>query len=156
MAKEIERKFLVIDDTFKQGADKAYFHQGYLSVEPSRSVRIRIEGNIGKLTIKGLSKGFTRDEFEYEIPFEEAKYMLENMCMQPTIEKTRYKVMVGEYLWEIDEFRGDNAGLVMAEVELPSEDATFANPSWLGEEVTGDIKYYNASLTKYPYNQWSK
>ncbi len=156
MAKEIERKFLVKDDSFKQGASVAYFHQGYLSAEPSRSVRIRVEGNIGKLTIKGMSKGFTRDEFEYEIPLDEAKYMLENMCMQPTIEKKRYKVVVGEYMWEIDEFAGDNAGLVMAEVELPSEDATFASPSWLGEEVTGDVRYYNSSLTKNPYKEWGK
>lgn len=155
VAKEIERKFLVVSDRWKALATGKRYCQGYIATaKVGQSVRVRIAGNKGYLTIKGPVTGLTRAEFEYEIPQRDAKEMLETLCDRPLIEKTRYRLPLGEVVWEIDEFAGDNAGLTVAEVELTSEHQPFERPDWLGEEVSGQAKYYNASLVKYPYSQW--
>ncbi len=156
MAKEIERKFLVNNTAYQTLSKPVYFHQGYMSTDPARSVRVRIEGDTAKLTIKGKTKGFTRDEFEYNIPTDEALYMLQHLCLQPTIEKYRYKIQIDQLTWEVDEFLGLNQGLVMAEVELPTEDCPFIKPLWVGTEVTGDTAYYNMSLVNSPFKNWNK
>ena len=156
MAKEIERKFLVISSAYQSLSKPIYFHQGYMSTDPARSVRVRIEGDTAKITIKGKTKGFTRDEFEYTIPADEAQYMLQHLCLQPTIEKYRYKIQIDDLLWEVDEFVGVNEGLIMAEVELATEDSPFTKPHWIGTEVTGDTAYYNMSLVNNPFKNWNK
>lgn len=155
MAKEIERKFLVVGDQWRHLAKGDFYRQGYIATaQAGQSVRIRIAGEQGYLTIKGPAEGLTRAEFEYEIPLEDAREMLDTLCDRPLIEKIRYRLPVGEVVWEIDEFAGDNTGLVVAEVELTSENQIFERPDWLGEEVSGQLKYYNASLVKSPYSQW--
>jgi adenylate cyclase len=153
MAVEIERKFLVHGDAWKVSGVAELFRQGYLSTEPERTVRVRLAGSMGFLTIKGLSHGSRRDEFEYPIPAADAEALLA-MCHRPLIEKYRYRVPHAGLVWEIDEFLGDNAGLVVAEVELASEEQTISLPAWVGEEVTGDARYYNASLVRHPYRRW--
>jgi len=163
MAKEIERKFLVLRDRWQRfvaaaaPTGKAYC-QGYIATAISgQSVRVRIAGESGFLTIKGPAQGeqgLTRAEFEYAIPFSEAQEMLETLCERPFISKTRYVVPLGNAVWEVDEFEGDNAGLMVAEVELMSEAQSFERPDWLGEEVSGETRYYNSSLVKEPYGQW--
>jgi len=156
MAKEIERKFLVVSDRWRQLAEGKAYCQGYIATTyPGQSVRVRIAGDKGYLTIKGPAAGLTRAEFEYEIPWQDAQQMLETLCDRPLIEKTRYRLPLGEVVWEIDEFSGENKGLIVAEVELASEDQPFERPDWLGEEVSGQVKYYNSSLVKCPYSQWS-
>ena len=155
MAKEIERKFLVKGD-FKNEAFKATrITQGYLSSVPERTVRVRIKGDKGFITIKGIgnASGASRYEWEKEIPVEEVKELL-LICEPGVIDKTRYLVKAGEFTFEVDEFYGDNEGLTMAEVELPDENATFKRPDWLGEEVTGDPRYYNSMLMKNPFKNW--
>ena len=154
MAKEIERKFLVKSMVFKSLGIKHYIHQGFLNTDKERVVRIRIIDEESFLTIKGISEGAARMEFEYGIPVQDARFMLEKLCLKPTIEKYRYKVSMEGFTWEVDEFLGDNDGLVIAEIELTSEDQRFPRPDWIGEEVTGDKKYYNANLVKHPYNTW--
>ena len=154
MPTEIERKFLVGNDSYKLEGHSVYIHQGFLSTEKERVVRVRIAGKKAYITVKGISKGIGRAEFEYKIPMEDAKYMLEHLCTGPTIEKNRYYVNKGGFIWEVDEFLGDNAGLVVAEIELDSEEQDFPKPDWLGEEVTGDARYYNANLVKKPYKEW--
>lgn len=154
MPKEIERKFLVTGDTFKSLAKGEYIRQGFLSTEIARVVRVRIKGEKAWITVKGLSVGATRAEFEYEIPPVDAKYMLENLCEKPTIEKYRYVIDYEGFTWEVDEFLGDNAGLLVAEIELESEYQAFPLPAWVGEEVTGDDRYYNANLIKNPFKNW--
>jgi len=154
MAKEIERKFLVSSMVFKSLGSKHYIHQGFLNTEKERVVRIRIMDDNAYITIKGISKGAARWEFEYAIPVQDARFMLENLCLKPTIEKFRYKISMGDFTWEVDEFLGDNSGLVIAEIELTIEDQQFAKPDWIGEEVTGNKKYYNANLVEHPYNTW--
>ena len=157
MAKEIERKFLVISDRWRHyiAQGKAY-RQGYIATTyPGQSVRVRIAGDKGYLTIKGPVAGLTRAEFEYEIPLPDAREMLETLCDRPLIEKIRYRLPLGEVVWEIDEFLGENEGLVVAEVELASEDQPFERPDWLGEEVSNQVKYYNSNLVKRPYSRWS-
>lgn len=153
---EIERKFLVLSDDYKLHASaKNHIAQGYLNSDPERSVRIRIKGEIGFLTIKGKGNdsGTTRFEWETELPLFEAKPLMA-MCEQGSIEKVRYEVAAGKHLFEIDEFFGENEGLVVAEIELSNEDEPFERPDWLGKEVTGDIRYYNAYLSKHPYSKW--
>lgn len=153
---EIERKFLVKSDAFKQEARKeSYMVQGFLNSHPDRTVRIRIFNNKGYLTVKGRSNvsGTTRFEWEKVIGRAEARALL-SLCEEGMIEKTRYEVEVGNGVFEVDEFHGINEGLVMAEIELDSEQAAFEKPEWLGEEVTGDNRYYNSSLTKQPYKTW--
>ena len=155
MAKEIERKFLVAGD-FKQGASESFrLIQGYISTDPDRTVRVRINGSQGFLTIKGRcsADGLSRYEWEKEIPVEEARELME-LCGPGIIDKTRYLVPCGDHTFEVDEFYGSNQGLVLAEIELADEQETFRKPSWLGEEVTGDIRYYNSMLMKCPFTEW--
>ena len=157
MAKEIERKFLVNGD-FKSAAKKEKrIIQGYLSSVPERTVRVRIKGDKGYITIKGIGNesGASRFEWEKEIPVDEVKELL-NICEPGIIDKTRYLVDVGNHTFEVDEFYGDNEGLVVAEVELKDENENFEKPEWLGKEVTGDKKYYNSMLMKNPYKNWGK
>lgn len=153
---EIERKFLVTSDIFKDEAfAKNRITQGYLSSIPERTVRVRIKGDKGFLTIKGKGNatGMSRFEWEKEIPVDEAeKLML--LCEKGVIDKTRFEVKVGAHLFEVDEFYGENEGLVLAEIELGSETETFEKPDWLGEEVTNDKRYYNSNLSITPFTQW--
>jgi adenylate cyclase len=157
MGLEIERKFLVRDMAVLAGVDGVAFRQGYLSTEPERSVRVRRSGDVAFITIKGISdpSGVSRAEFEYPIPAEDADAMLDELALRPLIEKTRYRVEAGGRVWEIDVFAGANEGLVVAEVELPTEQAEVAVPAWAGAEVTGDPRYYNANLVAHPYRDWA-
>lgn len=153
---EIERKFLVTSQAFKKEAfTQNRIAQGYLSSVPERTVRVRIKGAKGFLTIKGVSNesGLSRFEWEKEIPADEAAALLK-LCEKGVIDKTRFEVKMGNHVFEIDEFHGENEGLVMAEIELESETETFEKPSWLGEEVTNDNRYYNSYLSKNPYKNW--
>lgn len=153
MGVEIERKFLVRSDAWRSVEGTRYC-QGYLSSVMERTVRVRTVKDKGYITIKGVTSGASRSEFEYEIPLEDANQMLNELCEKPLIEKYRYKIAHGGFIWEVDEFLGDNAGLTMAEIELPSEDQSFDKPAWIGEEVTEDPRYYNANLIKHPFTQW--
>lgn len=155
MAQEIERKFLVVGD-FKSSARKqTRITQGYLSSVPERTVRVRVKGEKGFITIKGIGSesGASRFEWEKEIPVAEVRELLK-LCEPGVIDKTRYLVEAGAHTFEVDEFYGDNEGLTVAEVELSSEEEAFDKPAWLGEEVTGDVKYYNSMLMKNPYKNW--
>lgn len=154
MAVEIERKFLVQGEDWRQGALGVRYVQGYLNRDKARTVRVRIAGVQGFLTIKGESVGATRAEFEYPIPLDDAQALLA-LCEGPCIDKTRYRIQVDGTLWEVDVFAGDNAGLVVAEVELPSEEAPFTRPAWLGAEVTHDARYFNSNLSRQPYRLWA-
>ena len=156
MPLEIERKFLVRDESWRVPGTGTLYRQGYLSTVPERSVRVRLIRDKGYLTVKGASSGAARAEYEYEIPGVEAREMLDNLCERPLIEKTRYCVEFQGLTWEIDEFEGSNAGLVIAEVELEEVDQAVSLPDWVGKEVTGDRRYYNASLIAEPYSVWSK
>ena len=156
MALEIERKFLVTSADFRSEAhNSTRIKQGYLSSVPGRTVRVRIKGDKGFLTVKGESNdsGTTRFEWEKEIPVEEANDLLQ-ICEAGSIDKTRYEVKSGNHIIEVDEFYGDNQGLVVAEIELSNEDDVVLKPIWLGKEVTGDTKYYNSALTKVPFTKW--
>ena len=154
MAIEIERKFLIRDATWRTPAAGARYRQGYLSTAPERTVRVRAVADVGYLTIKGATVGAARSEYEYPIPVEDAHAMLDSLCLRPLIEKTRYLVEHEGLLWEIDEFEGENAGLVIAEVELESQDQAITLPGWAGDEVTDDPRYYNANLVANPYRNW--
>lgn len=154
MGVEIERKFLVADDSWRAGATGSLLCQGYISTDPERIVRVRIEGNTACLTIKSKSTGISCGEWEYSIPLDEARALLDQVCQRPLIEKQRYRIARDGVVWEVDEFFGDNAGLVVAEVELNSEEQTFVRPSWLGEEVSHDRRYANASLIRNPFKNW--
>ena len=153
MAKEIERKFLTVNDDWRI-VDPIYYCQGYLNRDKQRTVRVRIAGDKAMLTVKGLTEGACRDEFEYDIPVDDAKQMLQ-LCEQPLIEKNRYLVTYSNMNSEIDEFLGLNQGLIVAESELESEDQTLDVPSWVGEEVTADSRYFNSSLSREPYSTWA-
>lgn len=153
MGLEIERKFLVKNDSWRT-VEGTPFRQGYLSSNLHRVVRVRTMGERAVLTVKGLNIGAVRHEFEYEIPLDDANDMLDNLCERPLIEKTRYKVKIAGHTWEIDEFWGENAGLVVAELELQSVDEVFEKPDWLGEEVTDDPRYFNSNLVLRPYTTW--
>lgn len=155
MATEIERKFLVRNDSWRDRASGNRYRQGYLSTAADRSVRVRVAADKGYLTIKGKTVNATRLEYEYLIPLQDACAMLDELCERPLIEKVRYRVDYQGLTWEIDEFEGENAGLVIAEVELASEDQPIPMPEWAGEEVTHDYRYYNASLIANPYSRWS-
>jgi len=154
MAVEIERKFRTNGVDFLADQEGERLTQGYLSHDPRATVRLRVQGDRAWLTIKGKTHGASRSEFEYPIPSADAHAMLEEMCPEGVIDKTRYRIQVGEHVWEVDEFHGDNQGLVVAEVELDSEDQPFERPPWLGEEVTDDPRYYNSALSRTPYGQW--
>jgi len=153
MAKEIEKKFLLKNDTWRKQAKGTFYRQGYLSTRKERTVRVRINGKRAFLTIKGPSKGASRLEFEYQIPLTDALELIE-LCEKPLIEKKRYIVMHKGFKWEIDEFEGVNKGLVLAEIELNNENQKFDLPEWIGAEVTGNPDYYNASLIKKPFSKW--
>lgn len=153
---EIERKFLVTSEKFKTQATSAKrIVQGFLNTHPERTVRVRIKGHSGLLTVKGKSNkaGTSRFEWEIEISEADAQEMLE-LCEEGVLEKTRYRIPVGKHIFEVDEFHGPNEGLTVAEVELRSENEIFEKPLWLGEEVTGEVKYYNSQLSKIPFKSW--
>jgi CYTH domain-containing protein len=154
MGTEIERKFLLIGNAWRSLAKGAKYRQGYLNSHRERIVRVRTIDDKGYLTIKGITTGATRVEYEYDIPEEDAKSMLDDLCEKPLIEKNRYKIDFGGFTWEVDEFFGENSGLIVAEVELESEDQRFEKPGWVGEEVTGDPKYFNSNLIINPYIKW--
>ena len=143
-------------DAWRSLAEGVSYRQGYLNSQKERTVRIRTVGEKAYLTVKGPTRGVTRTEFEYEIPYEDCLAMLEELAEKPIIEKKRYRIPAGSYVWEVDEFFGVNEGLILAEIELPSEDAVFEKPDWIGEEVSGDPRYFNSSLVANPYSVWKK
>ena len=154
MPKEIERKFLIANEGWKAGVQRSsFFAQGYLSYDPERTVRVRETDTQGFLTVKGLTVGLSRDEFEYEIPKAEATALLK-MCEHPPIQKRRHFVEHEGHLWEIDIFEGANKGLEVAEIELRSEEEMYVRPEWLGDEVSGDRRYSNSSLSLKPFKNW--
>ncbi|NER17237.1 CYTH domain-containing protein [Spongiivirga citrea] len=156
MSLEIERKFLVNSEAFiKEASSKVRIVQGFLTKDPNRVVRIRIKGDEGFITIKGISNenGTTRFEWEKKIPINDAESLLK-LCLPGIIDKTRYEIPIWKHLYEVDVFEGDNEGLVIAEVELENENDSFQKPKWLGKEVTGDSKYYNSQLSEHPYKNW--
>ena len=155
MATEIERKFLVNGDGWRTLGQGKPYCQGYIPTQGKQTVRVRIAGDQGYLTLKGPAVGLTRPEFEYPIPIDDARAMLDTLCEGPLIEKVRYRIPWGELVWEVDEFSGDNAGLILAEIELQTEDQAFELPTWIGQEVTGDRRYYNARLVQFPFKDWS-
>ena len=154
MALEIERKFKVANADWRDSVTRSTsLRQGYLSNKPEATVRVRLENGVGTLTIKSKTRCISRSEFEYDIPSSEATQLLQ-LCEGPLIEKIRHLVIIGEHTWEIDEFIGDNQGLIIAEIELSSEDESFEKPAWLSKEVSDDARYYNSSLVNHPYSQW--
>ncbi|HKZ30151.1 MAG TPA: CYTH domain-containing protein [Acidimicrobiia bacterium] len=154
MGIEIERKFLTASEEWRGFGEGADYRQGYLSTDAERTVRVRTAGERGYLTIKGSSVGATRTEYEYEIPVEDARELLDELCTRPLIEKRRFRILYADLTWEVDEFFGENHGLVLAEVELASEEQPVDLPPWIGEEVTGDPRYFNASLVERPFATW--
>lgn len=156
MAIEIERKFLVIGNDWRALGQGMVYRQGYIARSKGRTVRVRIAGDQGYLTIKGPAQGLARPEFEYPIPHLDAEQLLDNLCDRPLIEKIRYRIPWSGLLWEIDEFGGENQGLVLAEVELTDEHQVIERPDWIGEEVTQDPRYYNANLVTFPFSQWHR
>ena len=155
MGIEIERKFLVTNDSWREAASVGLpIKQGYLVGGKEASVRVRLQGDTANLNIKSATLGVRRQEFEYAIPFEEAEIILTTLCQRPIIEKTRYLVSYANKQWEVDVFEGDNAGLIVAELELHDEAEQFDHPPWLGEEVSDDPRYYNTCLSQHPYKDW--
>lgn len=154
MGVEIEKKFLVTGDDWRKLADSQHYQQGYIHSGEGRTVRIRTIGERGILTIKGPNQDGARPEFEYDIPIEDGREMLDILCHKPLIEKIRHKVRWEGFVWEVDEFLGENLGLIFAEIELTARDQSFPIPPWIGREVTGDPRYYNACLVKNPYKIW--
>ncbi|NAS31142.1 CYTH domain-containing protein [Flavobacteriaceae bacterium R38] len=155
---EIERKFLVKSDAFKSEAiSESTISQGFLTIDPERTVRVRTKNSKGFITVKGKSNaaGTTRFEWEKEVPIDEAEKLL-SLCLKHIIVKKRYKIKAKNHIFEVDEFYDKNKGLVIAEIELSSEDESFIKPDWLGKEVTGEIKYYNSQLSKHPFKNWEK
>lgn len=156
MATEIERKFLLLNEDWRNTVDSdVYIVQGYLATNELSSTRIRIQGDKANINIKSATLGITRTEFEYDIPVIDAQSMIDDLCIKPVIEKTRFIVKHVHHIWEIDVFSGENEGLVVAEVELSSSDEAFEKPSWIGEEVSNDTRYYNVCLVDNPYKTWS-
>ncbi|GAB3377924.1 CYTH domain-containing protein [Massilia agri] len=155
MGVEIERKFLVSGDAWRTLGEPVLLRQGYLSADPERTVRVRIEGEQGVLTIKSKNEGASRGEWEYPIPLADAEELLDRLCERPLVEKYRRRIVVKGFTWEVDEFLGENAGLVVAEIELPAEDTVFDLPDWIAREVTGERRYYNSSLIRLPYSKWT-
>jgi len=157
MATEIERKFLVLNEDWQAHVNaELHIVQGYLATNEFSSTRIRIQNDKANINIKSATLGITRTEFEYTIPVNDARLMLEDLCIKPLIDKTRFAVEHINHNWEIDVFSGDNQGLIVAEIELSAPDEAFEKPSWLGEEVSNDARYYNVCLVKNPYKTWSK
>ncbi len=155
MAKEIERKFLVISEQYREGSVSSLYRQGYILNSREKCVRVRVCNDKGYLTIKGATQRVTRSEFEYEIPQEEANTMLDLFCGGAILEKDRHILTYGGFRWEVDEFHGDNEGLVVAEIELPEEETEFPKPAWLGLEVSDDPRYFNSNLLKLPFKDWA-
>ncbi|QIY79403.1 Uncharacterized protein conserved in bacteria [Chromobacterium violaceum] len=153
MALEIERRFVVSGDGWRGLAPAVQYRQGYLSVEKERTVRVRVVGQQAWLTLKSNISNVSRHEFEYPIPLADAQTIMGAMCPM-VVDKLRHRIEHGGFVWEVDEFFGNNAGLVLAEIELPDEDTPFAKPDWVGEEVTEDGRYTNAYLSKHPYRSW--
>ncbi|MBW1977198.1 MAG: CYTH domain-containing protein [Deltaproteobacteria bacterium] len=154
--KEVEKKFLVKDGSWRREARGSLYRQGYLCALKERVVRVRTFDGRGFLTIKGVTRGITRVEYEYEIPVREANEMLEHLCKKPVVEKKRYRIEYEGHVWEVDEFLSENQGLVLAEVELEREDEEIKFPPWVGEEVSGDPRYYNINLVDNPYKNWNE
>ena len=154
MGIEIERKFLVRSEGWRSEGEPVLLRQGYLSSHPERVVRVRIEGDHAVMTIKSKSVGVSRGEWEYPLPMADAAEFLDRLCEQPIIEKYRRRIAHAGFVWEVDEFLGANAGLVVAEIELPAEDTPFDKPDWIGEEVTHDKRYLNSNLIGHPYSAW--
>lgn len=154
MGTEIERKFLVQGEGWRSLAQGVVYRQGYITASPDRTVRVRIAGDQGYLTLKGASHGISRSEYEYAIPLQDATEMLDQLCQRPLIEKTRYRIPWGNLVWEVDEFAGENQGLIMAEVELTDPNQTVTFPDWIGAEVSADPRYFNANLAKHPFRSW--
>jgi adenylate cyclase len=154
MGVEIERKFLLAGDGWRALGEPVLLRQGYLSSNPERTVRVRVEGGLGTMTIKGKSVGATRGEWEYPIPLADANELLDRLCEQPIIEKYRRRIPFAGNVWEVDEFLGANQGLVVAEVELGAEEQQFDKPAWIGAEVTADPRYFNSSLIRNPFSAW--
>jgi adenylate cyclase len=155
MGLEIERKFLIGNAAWQAGVEsQAHIMQGYLANNANATVRVRVKGDQAFLTVKGAGLGISRSEYEYPIPVADAEAMLRDLAVFPPIDKMRYRVRVGSHVWDLDVFGGENEGLVMAEVELSSEDEVFVRPEWLGEEVSGDPRYFNVNLARNPYSRW--
>ncbi|MEA3486144.1 MAG: CYTH domain-containing protein [Thermodesulfobacteriota bacterium] len=154
MSKEIERKFLLKDGSWRSLAMGTKYRQGYLNSTKERVVRVRTIDDNGFLTVKGITTGATRVEYEYEIPEKDATEMLDELCEKPIIEKNRHKINFAGFIWEVDEFFGENQGLIVAEIELENEEQSFEKPEWIGDEVTGDPKYFNSNLIINPYTKW--
>ncbi len=152
---EIERKFLLLNNNWREQVKTSYrIRQGYMGEIDKASVRIRVQGDRANINIKSAGLSMRRMEYEYEIPLDEAEEMLDQLCKQPQIDKTRFIVEQGKFKWEIDEFYGDNEGLLVAEIELDDENEAFDKPEWLGKEVTEEAGYYNVNLIKNPYKMW--
>ncbi len=156
MGTEIEKKFLITDNSWQGLVVGKDYCQGYLNSEKGRTVRVRIIGDRGILTIKGPSEHGARLEYEYDIPVADAREILDLLCHKPLIEKTRYCIPFAGFIWEVDVFKGANDGLIMAEIELEFVDQEFVKPAWIGREVTGDSRYYNANLVQDPYSVWKR
>ncbi len=154
MAVEIERKFLVKSSDWKNLGSKKFYRQGYLLISKELTIRIRTVENLGFITIKGERSGISRKEFECQIPVDDALDMINNACEKPIIEKYRTKIKLNDDTWEVDEFVGDNEGLVIAEIELKDENQKIILPDWVGEEVTNDYRYTNSYLVKHPFKNW--
>ena len=155
MGTEIERKFLLQSDDWRNEVESSTrLIQGYLVRGDNTAIRVRIKGDNAEINIKHTHDGISRLEYEYEIPLDDAQEILDQVALKPLIDKTRHHVVRGKHLWEIDEFYGDNAGLLVAEIELGSADEPFDRPAWLGQEVSLDQRYYNSNLSKQPYTQW--
>lgn len=156
MGKEIERKFLLKNENWRGLAEGILYRQAYLNDGSGPTVRVRIIGERGFLAIKGPTVNAARQEFEYEIPHEEAAEMLDTLAVTPVVEKRRYTIPHDKFIWEVDEFIGANQGLIFAEIELEDADQSFPLPSWVGEEVTDDPRYYNSNLARHPYTSWTE
>ena len=154
MGYEIERKFLVVGNQWKKDGVGILYRQGYLSTQKERTVRVRCIEDSAFLTVKGKNVGIRRLEFEYVIPLYDAETMLNNLCEQSIIEKYRYRITYKGFTWEVDEFLGENAGLVIAEIELDNEEQSFSRPPWIGKEVSQDARYFNSALSIHPYRSW--
>lgn len=154
MGVEIERKFLVNADRWSPTGEPLHIEQGYLCVDPNRTVRVRRTGDRACLTVKGRATGLVRDEYEVDLPLEDAVNMIRTLCIQPIIDKKRYLTPADGFTWEIDVFQGENQGLILAEAELVDPEQTIEIPDWIKREVTGDPRYYNSSLIQFPYTRW--
>ena len=156
MGTEIERKFLVINDNWRRSVSKSsHYIQGYFATNDECSIRIRISDDKAELNIKSATLGISRSEYNYSIPMADAEEILNKLCIRPSIEKTRFHVEYENHLWEIDEFTGDNEGLVVAEIELDTTETEFTKPAWVGDEVSNDVRYYNVCLVEKPFTTWS-